>query len=98
MSFNKFSTNTNTNTNTDSKKTEIDKISNPQVQQMIKQQLKIYGSINGICSAAYSVSSNKPNNLPNSCDYQPTVGTSGKYMVHYYYGHQPGNKIITVIG
>jgi hypothetical protein len=94
MSYNKFSNTTNT-TNT----TEIDRISsNPQVQQMIKQQLKIYGSINGICSAAYSVPSNKTNNSSSSYESQPTVGTSGKYMVHYYYGHQPGNKIVTVIG
>ena len=93
MSFNKNSTNTNSN------KTEIDKISsNPQVERMIKQQLKIYGSINGMYSAAYSVSSSKTNNLSIVCDSQPIVGTNGKYMVHYYYGHQPDNKIITVIG
>lgn len=76
--------------------------SNPQLQQMIAGHLKTYGSLNGICNAAYGSSSSSTSsnsrNYANSGNNSPNVGSNGKYMVHCYYGCQPGNKITTVIG
>jgi len=75
--------------------------SNPRLQQMAAEHLRIYGSLAGIYNAAYGGSS--PNNNSGSRSYSSSsdsqsAGSSGKYMVHCYYGSQPGNKITTVIG
>lgn len=75
--------------------------SNPRLQQMAAEHLKIYGSLAGIYNAAYGASSSGNNSSSNSylnSSNSPTAGSSGKYMVHCYYGNQPGNKITTVIG
>ena len=75
--------------------------SNPRLQQMAAEQLKIYGSLAGIYSAAYGSSSHSNNSCSSSysgSSDSPSAGSSGKYMVHCYYGNQPGNKITTVIG
>jgi hypothetical protein len=68
----------------------------PGMQKMYREQLKIYGSMEGICRAVYGGSNSSSLN-PTPSDSQP-AGSSGKYMVHCYYGSQPGNKITTVIG
>jgi hypothetical protein len=74
---------------------------NPIMQKMYREQLKVYGSMEGICRAVYGGSNNSNSN---SSSINPTpsdsksAGSSGKYMVHCYYGSQPGNKITTVIG
>lgn len=74
---------------------------NPRMQKMYREQLKIYGSMEGICRATYggsnSSNSNSKSLNPTQSDSQ-SAGSSGKYMVHCYYGCQPGNKITTVIG
>lgn len=75
--------------------------SNPRLQKVAAEHLKIYGSLAGICNATYGGSSSSNNS--NSRSYSssgdsPSAGSSGKYMVHCYYGSQPGNKITTVIG
>lgn len=71
--------------------------SNPRMQKMAREHLKIYGSFEGIAKATYggSSTSSSPSSTPS--DSAP-AGSSGKYMVHCYYGCQPGNKITTVIG
>ncbi len=74
---------------------------NPRMQDMLRNQLKIYGSMQGIYKAVYGGSNNSNSNgsslYPSPSDSQP-AGSSGKYMVHYYYGCQPGNKITSIIG
>ena len=76
--------------------------SNPRLQQMAAEHLKIYGSLAGIYNAAYGSSSTSTNSTSSSYSSSssnaPSAGSSGKYMVHCYYGHQPGNRITTVIG
>ena len=78
--------------------------SNPRMRKMYAEQLKIYGSMDGIMRAVYgsnsssASSSEKPNISSSSTSDSKPAGSSGNYMVHCYYGSQPGNKITTVIG
>ncbi len=74
--------------------------SDPSIQKMMANQLRVYGSMDNILRAsatAYS-SSRSNSNSPTSSDNSPTASSNGKYMSHCYYGCQPGNKITTVIG
>jgi hypothetical protein len=81
---------------------EVDKFSyNPWLQQIVAKHLKINGSLQGISSAVHSHSNattNSYNKYSCSGDNSPKAGSTGKYMVHCYYGCQPGDKITTVIG
>lgn len=74
---------------------------NPRMQDMLRRHLKIHGSMEGIYKAVYGGSNNSSSNgsslNPTPSDSQ-SAGSSGKYMVHYYYGCQPGNKITSIIG
>jgi hypothetical protein len=73
--------------------------SNPQLQKMAAEHLKIYGSIAGVINATYQTKTSTINSK-NISDYDnvPSINSNGKYMIHYYYGCQPGNRITTVIG
>jgi hypothetical protein len=89
------------NTYDNSYRSELDMFaSNPMLQKFAAEQLKNYGSLAGIYNAAYggSSSSNSGSRSYSGSDNSPTAGSSGKYMVHCYYGSQSGNKITTVIG
>jgi len=75
--------------------------SNPQIQQLALKHLKNSGSLNGIHNSVYGQSSSSNNNSStyyNNGSVAPSAGSNGTYMVHCYYGCQPGNKITTVIG
>jgi|Laugresu1bdmlbsd_1035121.scaffolds.fasta_scaffold211337_1 hypothetical protein len=80
---------------------ELEKLaSNPTLQKFAEEHLQRYGSLAGIYSAAYGGSSfsNSGSRSYSGSDNSPTAGSSGKYMVHCYYGSQSDNKITTVIG
>ena len=86
--------------NNNTTKTELSQFSsNPYIQEMAARHLKNQGSLAGIYNSVYgnSSSSNSRSNS-SSTSNAPSVGSNGKYMIHYYYGCQPGNKITTVIG
>lgn len=76
--------------------------SDPRMRKMYAEHLKIYGSMEGIMRATYgsksTSSSSSPNISSSSTSDSKPAGSSGNYMVHCYYGSQPGNKITTVIG
>lgn len=87
--------------NNNNYQTELDRFSsNPEMQRMLARQCKIYGSIDAVYRLAFTntSSNNASRSNYNSGEYSPSVGSSGKYMTHCYYGCQPGDKITTVIG
>jgi hypothetical protein len=68
-------------------------------QKIIDEQLRRNGSVANIAKQVYSSKTkSSSNNSYYSGSESPTAGSNGKYMVHYYYGCQPGNRITTVIG
>lgn len=73
--------------------------SNPRIRQIAAEHLRLYGSVSGITNATYNSSNNNTNTKTTSySSNSSTAGSNGKYMVHCYFGCQPGNKITTVIG
>ena len=84
--------------NNNTTKTELNQFSSdPYIQEMAARHLKNQGSLAGIYNSVYG-NSTSSNSHCSSTSNAPSVGSNGKYMVHCYYGCQPGNKITTVIG
>ncbi len=78
--------------------------SDPSVQKMMRNQLKVYGTMENVMKASSnylnslsSSNNNKKDSYLCLTDSQP-ASSNGKYMTHCYYGCQPGNKITTIIG
>ncbi len=78
--------------------------SDPSVQKMMRNQLKVYGTMENVMKASSnylnslsSSNNNKKDSYPCLTDSQ-AASSNGKYMTHCYYGCQPGNKITTIIG
>ncbi len=91
----------NGNTIINNYRSELDMLAyNPIMQKFAEEHIKRYGSLSGIYSAGFGGSSSSSNTSScySSSENSPTAGSSGKYMVHCYYGSQSGNKITTVIG
>jgi hypothetical protein len=76
---------------------ELDAYTNPRHRQIAEERIRLYGSINAMNRSIYGGSNNK--STSNHCS-SDSIGASsnGKYMIHCYYGCQPGNKVTTVIG
>lgn len=89
------------NSNNNNYRTDLELFAGmPTLQQFVKNQINSTGSLAGIYKVSYggSSSSTNSNSYYSGSDSSPTAGSSGKYMVHCYYGSQSGNKVTTVIG
>lgn len=71
--------------------------SDPAIREMAARQNKIWGSTRALGNTLYGNSSSNNAQKSGSSDSK-TAGSNGVYMVHCYYGCQPGNKVTTVIG
>ena len=85
--------------NNDNLPFDLSNHSNPRIREMATRHNALWGSTQAVGYALYgSSSTNSTNSGSRSPSDSKTANSNGIYMVHCYYGCQPGNKVTTVIG
>lgn len=92
-----MSTSSSNNNNNNNYPFNLNDHSNPKIREMAARHNMMWGSSQAVGSALYGQSSNNTG-LSKSPSDSKTANSNGIYMVHCYYGCQPGNKVTTVVG